>query len=137
MLQLESIEGAYSFHSYDEQSIKLIKPKHTIHNHHNIEDDLIELRSSVLIYKDCLISKNWPVSFSQFDQACIKQLTDTDADIFLIATGSYCQFPEKECLQYIADQKLAIDFMDIGAAARTFNILSSEYRKVAALIFFS
>ncbi|NOQ80447.1 MAG: hypothetical protein GQ546_13740, partial [Gammaproteobacteria bacterium] len=29
-----------------------------------------------------------------------------------------------------------IDFMNIGAASRTFNILASEYRKVAALIFF-
>ncbi len=137
MLQLESIENAYSFHSYNEQSAKLIKPDSNIHTPHSIEDDLLEISATTLIYKDLIEANDLPASFKDFDKQCLAKLADYDADIFLVGTGRQCQFPDKAILQTIAKKKLAIDFMDTGAASRTFNILSSEYRKVAVLIFFS
>ncbi|MCU7799459.1 MAG: hypothetical protein KZQ70_04750 [gamma proteobacterium symbiont of Lucinoma myriamae] len=136
MLQLESIDNAYSFHSYDEHSAKLIKPNNNIHTNHSIDDDLIEISTTTIIYKDLIDSNDLPASFNEFNKQYIEKLVKHDADIFLIGTGSSCRFPDKSILQYIADNKLSIDFMDIGAASRTFNILASEYRKVAALIFF-
>ncbi|MCU7939853.1 MAG: hypothetical protein KZQ64_10110 [gamma proteobacterium symbiont of Bathyaustriella thionipta] len=137
MLQLESIDDAYSFHSYDEHSIKLIKPKDNIHANHSNDNDLIEITTTTMIYKDLIESNNLPVSFNEFNEQCIEKLLEYDADIFLIGTGTSSRFPDKSILQYIADNKLSIDFMDIGAASRTFNILTSEYRKVAVLIFFN
>ena len=137
MLQLESIENAYSFHSYNEHSAKLIKPDSNIHTPHSIEDDLLEISATTLIYKDLIEANDLPASFKDFDEQCITKLADYDADIFLVGTGHQCQFPDKAILQSIAKNKLAIDFMDTGAASRTFNILSNEYRKVAVLIFFN
>ncbi len=136
MLQLESIENAYSFHSYNEDSATLIKPNSQIHSHHSIEKDLLKISSTTLIYGDIIDTDNLPFSFSDFNEACISKLADYDADIFLIGTGSHCQFPEPSILKSIAKNKLAIDFMNTGAASRTFNILTSEYRKVAVLVFF-
>jgi len=136
MLQLESIENAYSFHSYNEHSATLIKPNSLIHSHHSIEEDLIKISSTTLIYGDTIDTDKLPLSFSDFNEACISKLAQYDADIFLVGTGSRYQFPDKSILCSIAKNKLAIDFMDNGAASRTFNILTSEYRKVAVLLFF-
>ena len=136
MLQLETIEDSYSFHSYDETSAKIIRPNRNIHSNVKSEDDLIEIVTTTLIYKDHLDTEAFPTQFADFNQDCIEQLTTHDADIFLIGTGIRVSFPEKEILQHISDHKLPIDFMDTGAACRTFNILTGEYRKVAALIFF-
>lgn len=137
MLQLESIEDAYSFHSYDEHSIKLIKPNNNIHENHSVENSLIEISTTTMIYKDIIESANLPASFSEFNEQCIEKLLQYDADIFLIGTGLNSRFPDKSLLQYIAKNKLSFDFMNNGAASRTYNILTGEYRKVAVLIFFN
>ncbi|WP_198263811.1 MTH938/NDUFAF3 family protein [sulfur-oxidizing endosymbiont of Gigantopelta aegis] len=141
MLQLENIENAYSFHSYDDHSAKLVKPGANIHSN-NAADAILEINISTLIYKDKVYnelmgSEMFPASFADFDEQCVEKLSQYDADIYLIGTGNTSRFPDKAILQFIASKALSIDFMDIGAASRTFNILTSEYRKVAALIFFN
>ncbi len=136
MLQLENIDNAYSFYSYDEHSAKLVKPDSNVSSSSSIADNLLEISSTSLVYKDRIESSDLPSCFADFDESCIKKLLQYDADIFLIGTGQSCRFPDKSLLQYIAKNKLAFDFMDTGAASRTFNILTGEFRKVAALIFF-
>lgn len=136
MLQLERVEGAYAFHSYDEHGAKLIRPNTDIHANQSSEDDLLEISGTTLVYKDVIETQNLPASFSEFNEQCIEKLLEYDAEIFLIGTGSRSRFPDKSILQTIASNKIAMDFMDIGAASRTYNILTGEYRKVAALIFF-
>jgi len=136
MLQLENIENAYSFHSYDEHSAKLIKPNTNIHANSSPADNLLEITSTTLVYKELIDSSSFPSSFADFNESHIRKLLEQDADIFLIGTGKSSRFPDKAILQYIAKNKLSIDFMDTGAASRTFNILTGEQRKVAALVFF-
>jgi len=136
MLQLENIENAYSFYSYDEHSAKLIKPDTSIHANSSSADNLLEINSTTLIYKKLIESSDLPSSFDDFDENCINKLLIHDADIFLIGTGKNSRFPDKSILQHISKKMIAIDFMDTGAAARTFNILTGEQRKVAVLLFF-
>ena len=136
MLQLETIENSYSFHSYDAHCAKIIKPNRNVNSNQVQDDDFVEITSTTLVYQNQLLHDTLPESFAQFNLDCITTLTDYDADIFLIGTGSGALFPDKSILQHISQNKLAMDFMDTGAACRTFNILTSEYRKVAALIFF-
>jgi len=136
MLQLETIDDAYSFHSYDDHCAKLIKLGKDIHSNQSINEILLEISTTTLIYKNQLETENYPESFAEFDQNCIEKLSKHNADIYLIGTGQSACFPDKTILQHIAKNKLSLDFMDTGAACRTFNILTGEYRKVAALIFF-
>ncbi|MCK5648402.1 MAG: Mth938-like domain-containing protein [Gammaproteobacteria bacterium] len=136
MLQLENIENSYSFHSYDEHSAKLIKPNKNIHSNSSVADNLLEITSTTLVYRELIDSGSFPSAFADFGESHIKQLLEQDADIFLIGTGKSSRFPDKSILQYIAKNKLSIDFMDTGAASRTFNILTGEKRKVAVLLFF-
>jgi uncharacterized protein len=137
MLQLETIEDSYSFHSYDENSAKIIKPNRNIHASDQTEDNFITVSSTTLVYQNQLDEQTFPRQFAAFNQDSIEKLCQYEADIFLVGTGNQASFPARDLLQFIARQKLAIDFMDTGAACRTFNILTGEYRKVAALIFFA
>jgi len=136
MLQLETINNAYSFHSYNEHSAKLIKPQANIHSNQTIEEALLEISTTSLVYKNQLINNNLPATYLEFSQQTIDKLLEYPADIYLIGTGSKLSFPNKETLRTIAKNKLPIDFMDTGAACRTFNILTAEYREIAAIIFF-
>ncbi len=136
MLQIETISDAYSFYSYDEHSARLIKPNRNINSTESSEDDFLTLESTSLVFKDQYTQSHLPEQFKQFNLQCIEALQQYDADIYLIGTGATTCFPEKEILQSIQHRKLAIDFMDTGAACRTFNILTSEFRKVAVLLFF-
>ncbi len=140
MLQLESVENSWSFHSYDAHSAKLINPEtikeQNISPGSTTDAHLVEITSTSLIYKELLETENYPATFKDFDENCIQKLLKHDAEIYLIGTGQNSKFPDKTILKYIADNKLSIDFMDLGAASRTFNILAGEQRKVAALIFF-
>jgi len=140
MLQLESVENGWSFHSYDAHSIKLISPdiikEQNIRPGSTSDAHLVEITSTSLIYKELLETEDYPGTFEKFDENCIQKLLKHDAEIYLIGTGQSSKFPDKSILKYIADNKLSIDFMDLGAASRTFNILAGEGRKVAALIFF-
>lgn len=136
MLQLETIEDSYFFHSYDRDCAKIIKPNRNVFSNQVQDDDFVEISSTTLIYRDQLHTEALPERFEHFSLDSITTLKQFDADIFLIGTGAGARFPDKSVLQHIASNKLAIDFMDTGAACRTFNILTSEYRQVAALIFF-
>jgi len=136
MLQIETISDAYSFHSYDEHSARLIKPNRNIHSSESTDDDFITIDSTTLVSKQQLSQAEFPEQFDQFNAQCLETLLQYDADIFLIGTGSTTRFPDIEILKSIKQNRLAIDFMDNGAACRTFNILTSEYRKVAVLLFF-
>ena len=136
MLQIETISDAYSFHSYDKDSARLIKPNRNIHTSDSTEDDFVTIDRTCLVFKDQLAQEHFPQQFAGFNQQCIKTLQLFDADIFLIGTGSATRFPDIDLLKTIKENNLAIDFMDNGAACRTFNILTSEYRKVAVLLFF-
>lgn len=55
-------------------------------------------------------------------------------EILLVGTGDRMQLLEPALRKYLADAGMAPDLMDTGAAARTFNVLQMEDRKVAALL---
>jgi len=137
MLQLETIEHAYSFHSYNKQSARLIKPNYNIHSNQAIEDELVTFSTTFIVCKDRLEHQNLPAEFIGFNQSSIEKLLKYQADIYIVGSGSTPRFPDKVLLKTIAENKLPIEFMDTGAACRTFNILTGEYRNVTALIFFN
>ena len=61
-------------------------------------------------------------------------LKTLDAEIILMGTGVKLIFPETDVMQQLRAQGLAVEFMDTAAACRTFQILTSENRKVAAAL---
>lgn len=62
----------------------------------------------------------------------LKWLEDKTPEILVIGTGRRTAFPSAEVLDYLADMHIGFECMDSLSAARTFNILIGEGRKVAA-----
>lgn len=61
--------------------------------------------------------------------------TDADIDLVLLGGGRRLIFPEPRLRKALEDHDIAIEAMDTGAAARTFNVLLAEERRVAAALF--
>lgn len=57
-----------------------------------------------------------------------------EIDFLIVGSGtSFVRFP-KSLIQNIEKLRIIPDFMDTGAAARTYNVLRSENRRVAAAL---
>ncbi len=55
-------------------------------------------------------------------------------EIVLLGTGAKQQFPSGELRKLFIEKNIALEVMDTGAACRTFNVLVSEDRRVAAAL---
>jgi len=88
--------------------------------------------SSFIVSKDSLL-ENWPVAeISQLEPAHLLSMLDMSPEVILIGTGQKLIFPTPQSYATVINQGIGIEFMDSGAACRTYNILVSEGRKVVA-----
>ncbi|SDD56277.1 Uncharacterized conserved protein, contains Mth938-like domain [Kordiimonas lacus] len=55
-------------------------------------------------------------------------------EIVLVGTGVKMQLLPKAIRQFLEDANIGFDIMDTGAAARTYNVLLMEQRRVACLL---
>ncbi len=62
-------------------------------------------------------------------------LEATPPEVLVIGTGRRTAFPTAEVLDYLSSLHIGYECMDSLSAARTFNILVGEGRKVAAAMF--
>ena len=59
---------------------------------------------------------------------------DTKPEIVLLGTGASNVFPPRELTFSFARKGIGLEVMDTPAAARTFNVLANEGRRVAAVL---
>ncbi len=87
---------------------------------------------SLLLSNQTLID-NWPVNHvDQLDTVHFDQLLELSPEVIIIGTGSKLSFPHPENYAHVINRNIGIEFMDTGAACRTYNILLSEDRRVVA-----
>jgi len=60
---------------------------------------------------------------------------DTKPEIVLLGTGTSNVFPPRELTFAFARKGIGLEVMDTPAAARTFNVLANEGRRVAAILY--
>lgn len=109
--------GQRIFHAYDDDYFQLGREK--IYN--NFYFHLGE------------VIQPWANSVAGLEVADFAWLEGKQApEMLVIGTGRRTQFPKFEVLDYIASLHIGFECMDSRAAARTFNILVGEGRKVAA-----
>jgi len=122
-MDLQSIRyaGERLIESYGDGGFRLTDSKHQgsirIMPHSGVEDI------------DC-------ASFDDLDRELLAPFMEAkdELEIVLIGTGEKQKFPSLELRQWFMQAGLALEFMDTGAACRTFNVLVSEDRRVAALL---
>jgi uncharacterized protein len=86
-----------------------------------------------LIIATTKLHENWAVSeIAQLQTIHIEQVLAFNPELIIIGTGSRLIFPAIEVYAPIIQRGIGVDFMDTGAACRTYNILMSEGRDVVA-----
>ena len=74
----------------------------------------------------------WPVTnIEDLDDSNLAWLLEDQPEVIIIGTGERQQFPPVSVIGFFARRGLGVEFMDGGAACRTYTILASEGRRVA------
>jgi uncharacterized protein len=85
-----------------------------------------------------ILETAWPVALEnpglpQWSTLSAKDFAEIPpCDIVLLGTGNACQLPPAELYQALAEVGIILEVMDSAAACRTFAVLTSENRRVAA-----
>jgi len=67
---------------------------------------------------------------SELTLAQVDEIAAREPDVVLLGTGSKIQFPSSQWRAAFLSQRIGIEVMDLPAAARTFNVLLGEQRRV-------
>ena len=62
-------------------------------------------------------------------------ILDSETEVLILGTGASNVFPARELIFAMARRGVGLEFMDSKAAARTFNVLASEGRRVVAVLY--
>jgi uncharacterized protein len=77
----------------------------------------------------------WPhAQVDAIDSASLDAVAARKPEIVLLGTGPVQRFPHPRLAASLARYRIGLDVMDTRAACRTYNILMSEGRKVAAVL---
>ncbi len=88
---------------------------------------------SVIVMPESL--KPWPVaSFDALSPEHFDALVQAAPEVVIFGSGAKLRFPHPRLTAALAKQRIGVETMDFGAACRTYNILMSEGRRVAAAL---
>lgn len=78
---------------------------------------------------------NWQAAgFADLNNEHFRQIGDLKPEVVLLGTGATHLFLHPRHYQHLTDQGIALECMSTAAACRTYNILMSEGRAVAAAL---
>ncbi|CAN5654481.1 Mth938-like domain-containing protein [soil metagenome] len=90
------------------------------------------LRASFIVTPDALV-EDWPVHDARTLAASdLAPLLALDPEVILIGTGGQQVFPPQATLAACLGRGIGFEAMSNAAAARTFNVLAGEGRRVVA-----
>ena len=88
----------------------------------------------LIVMAQGLINTWQPASFDVLAAEHFIALAELGVEIVLLGTGSTQRFPHPRLTRALIDKRVGLEVMDTGAACRTYNILVSEGRSVAAAL---
>lgn len=91
-----------------------------------------ELRASFIVAPEQLVEDWRPRSVAELESSDLGALLALEPVVVLLGTGSRLEFPPAALLAEFLSRGIGIEVMDNGAAARTFNLLATEGRRVIA-----
>jgi uncharacterized protein len=93
------------------------------------------IRSPVIVTIDRIIADWTPPAVENLALADFKSILDLEPDVILLGTGERQRFPSITLITAILRLGVGLEIMNTAAACRTYNVLASEYRRVAAALF--
>ncbi len=97
----------------------------------------VRYTGNVLVLPDRLVAEWTQSTVETMSIADFALLADLDADIIILGTGKLARFPRAELRRPFVERQKGLEVMDVQAACRTYNVLISEGRRVAAGLVFS
>ncbi|WP_257388505.1 Mth938-like domain-containing protein [Tahibacter caeni] len=77
--------------------------------------------------------EEWPVAaVAELDEAAITPILELAPAVVILGSGQRLVFPAQHVLAAFLQRGIGLEVMDNAAAARTFNVLASEGRRVVA-----
>ncbi len=90
--------------------------------------------SNLIVMADKLIL-DWPATdFTSLTESHFAQIIDLEPEVVLLGTGEKHQFLHPKMIQNLTANGIPLECMTTAAACRTYNILMSEGRNVAAML---
>ncbi len=113
----DSQEDGYVITAYDDNSVSINGKSFT----------------QSLVVASTRLHENWNIAdIKLLSSSHIEEILSFQPELVIIGTGNRLFFPEIEIYSGIIKHGIGVDFMDTGAACRTYNILVSEGRDVVA-----
>ncbi len=92
------------------------------------------VRDNIALTADQIIH-DWQASvIEELTEDDFEPLLASEPELILLGTGALSVFPPRELVFSLARRGIGLETMDTAAACRTFNILISEGRRVAAVL---
>ena len=82
-----------------------------------------------------VITRWEPTPVSELIESHFEDMLAALPELLVLGTGQQCIFPPRELVFAFARRGIGLETMDTAAAARTFNVLAMEGRKIAAVLY--
>lgn len=93
-----------------------------------------EHRENLVIAPDAIV-KPWATGgFDALSEDDFVRVKSLEPEIVLLGTGARQRFPHPRLYRMLTDAGIGVEVMDSAAAARTYNIIAAEGRRVAAAL---
>ncbi|MBT5219535.1 MAG: hypothetical protein HOI35_00800 [Woeseia sp.] len=119
--------------------MKFVRETHSSLTIHQVDEGVIrigdgEIRENVVLFRDT-IERGWMVDdVSKLVESDFATLIEKSPEIVIFGTGWTPKLPPRDLVFALARRGIGFETMDTPAACRTFNVLISEDRDVAAVL---
>lgn len=94
-----------------------------------------ELHQESLVLSAETLLPRWPVrSMAELEEKHLQPLFELEPEVVILGTGSKQAFPHPQLVMKFYEKGIGFEAMTSEAACRTFNVLVSENRRVAAAL---
>lgn len=97
-------------------------------------NDQQQCESSLIVLPHRIVTDWPPQSFEALSSGDFEALLEFNPEIVLLGTGETLRFPHPRLTEALIRAGVGLEVMNTPAACRTYNILASEGRKVAAAL---
>ena len=89
----------------------------------------------IALTPDGIIDAFSPPAIADLAEDQLDALLSTNPEMIILGTGNRSVFPPRELIFALARRGIGLEVMDTPAAARTFNVLAGEGRRLAAVLY--
>lgn len=90
--------------------------------------------TSLIVNAGTILAPWRPSSAAELTSVDLEPLLGLGPEVVLLGTGARQQFPDTQVLRLLYEQGIGVEIMDTSAACRTYNVLVTEGRNVAAAL---